>query len=62
MLSNEAFNYLRGDLQLGYFCTAFEYEMNNVAGIVVLVQGSKSPPHKVDLAIEDVLQRVDEQI
>ena len=40
-LNNEAFNYLRSELQLGYYVGALKFPIFGINGLTIIVQGSK---------------------
>ena len=55
-LNKNAFTYLRTTLNLGYVVGAGKVSHGNVYGVIVLVQGNKETPDKVDVLIEDFLR------
>eukprot|EP00828_Plagiopyla_frontata_P005015 TRINITY_DN11944_c0_g1_i3.p1 TRINITY_DN11944_c0_g1~~TRINITY_DN11944_c0_g1_i3.p1 ORF type:complete len:353 (-),score=62.03 TRINITY_DN11944_c0_g1_i3:139-1197(-) len=60
ILHSEAFNILRTEMQLGYVVGSFLYPLDDVNGIVILIQGSKNLPDKNDKIVETkFLQKVD---
>jgi len=50
-----AYQRLRTEEQLGYIVQAFTWAEQHVAGLCVLVQGNRLPPHEVDTRIEEWL-------
>lgn len=56
-LSNEAFNYLRGELQLGYVASSAKINIYGICGIVLFVQGSVADPVKMDEKAEEFLKK-----
>lgn len=55
-LANDAFNYLRGELQLGYLVTSMKINLYGVVGVAVVVQGSVADPLTMDEKTEEFLQ------
>lgn len=55
-LSNQAFEYLRTDRQLGYVVAAKFQPLGCVDGLAFLVQGTAKPPHEVNQHIENFLK------
>jgi len=55
-LANDAFNYLRGELQLGYLVTSIKMNLYGVVGIALVVQGSVADPLTMDEKAEVFLQ------
>eukprot|EP00828_Plagiopyla_frontata_P016067 TRINITY_DN20896_c0_g1_i1.p1 TRINITY_DN20896_c0_g1~~TRINITY_DN20896_c0_g1_i1.p1 ORF type:complete len:207 (-),score=37.24 TRINITY_DN20896_c0_g1_i1:167-787(-) len=63
IVHSEAFNILRSQMQLGYSVGAFLFPLDNVNGIVILIQGSKNLPDENDRIVESVfLQKVEKII
>lgn len=61
-LSNDAFNYLRGELQLGYIAASFKINLYGIVGLVILVQGSVADPIIMDEKTEQFLETFSESI
>lgn len=56
-MSNDAFNYLRGELQLGYVASSAKINLYGINGLVVFVQGSVANPVEMNEKTEEFLQK-----
>ena len=54
--SNDAFNYLRGELQLGYFVNSYKLNWFGINGLALFIQGSVADPIMMDERAEEFLE------